>query len=189
MKRAAIASLTSLLVSGCASVNVADSHMHLAPGPVSHDPTMALVVVARPRTPCDNSDRFLIVDDAGRFVGESIAGGRFELEVTPGAHAFYAWDPEQKWIVAKFPTYDDAGGVAVTVEPGASRVVLASRPNVGRLRGRACNTLAPIRLRVADAEEIDGVIESTTLLVTVDAPTFEPGEVERHVERARARMP
>jgi hypothetical protein len=182
------------VVCGCAGVSawsLNGSHMARVEGAAPpRDPSMTTVVVTRPRSPCDNSDRITIVDETGRFVGEAIAGGRFEVSFAPGAHALYAWDREQvAWVRQRIPLYDNAGGVRLhIVDGGGVATLIVARPTAAKGHGHGCNTLAPISLFLAKPDEIDEVLDETTPLVAVDAPKLDAGEFEQHAAVARYRM-
>ncbi|MEK7704219.1 MAG: hypothetical protein AAB426_04615 [Myxococcota bacterium] len=80
----AIAGLS--LASACASSQYMRPAATLAPQAAD----MARVVFLRPSSMAGGIT-LTIVDDKGRFIGDSTPGSRFAADVTPGEHAFIAW--------------------------------------------------------------------------------------------------
>jgi hypothetical protein len=61
-----------------------------AAGPMSAPPDKALIYFVRTSS-LGSAVTITIIDDQGRFVGDSLPGKRFALAVDPGQHLFIAW--------------------------------------------------------------------------------------------------
>jgi hypothetical protein len=93
--------LVSLLMIGCASTVPPSQYMHAleAPMPLKPGADQALVVFVRP-------SRFAfaiganVLDERGRFLGDSRAAGYFAVTVPPGHHEFTVWAENTDAIAA-----------------------------------------------------------------------------------------
>lgn len=71
----------------------------------------ALVMFVRGANPCDEGSPFRIVDDASHFIGDSAPATKFAVRVTPGHHAFFAWQPFGDVPMGLYPNANQVGAV------------------------------------------------------------------------------
>ena len=84
--------VVALLAWGCVATNPHSPFMRPAPSdpdPELAPPNRARVVFVR--TTSGVGGAYLVIDENGRFLGESAAGTRFSVWVAAGAHYFIAW--------------------------------------------------------------------------------------------------
>jgi hypothetical protein len=89
-------------------------------------PDAALVVFVRDSNPRDTGYPFRLVDESSRFLGESGPSSKFALRVTPGRHAFFAWEPQGDLPKDKYPWANQVGALRATFEAGRTYTVAIS---------------------------------------------------------------
>jgi hypothetical protein len=189
-----VAPLT-LVLSAC--VTPAETHMH-AVASLNPDarPDAATIVFVRAPNTCDEGSPFVIIDDAGEFVGESAPGTKFSFPVAPGPHSFVTWQPYGELRSERYPNMNQVGVVAGTFEAGRWYVIevqIANSPVAGR---RACAAYPWLAMRLVQPSRDEELAMALAAASPVEADhaagqaeiDAEPAELQRHLAMGRAKL-
>jgi hypothetical protein len=193
----ASASLAGLAVAatlvGCSATS---PYMHPVVGPsmVAPPEGEAAVVFLRRATACDYGSWFLVIDEHGHYVGDSMPGSTFAVTYPAGDHAFFAWDPDAELDVERYPYLNQVGAVRAQLDAGRTYVVtVGTQQSPFGERGRTCSPYPWVHLKLVPLESVSGVLSETKTFV----PDRAAGEaviardralIERHVGMGMAKL-
>ncbi len=195
MRNALLVAPVTLLLAAC--VTPAETHMHaVASLDPDQRPDVATVIFVRAPNTCDEGSPFVIIDDAGQFVGESAPGTKFSFRVAPGSHAFVTWQPYAELHSERYPNLNQVGAVAGTFEAGRWYVVevqIANSPVAGR---RACAAYPWLGMRLVDPSRDEELAMALAAANPVEAERAagqaeidaEPDDLQRHLALGRAKL-
>lgn len=141
-------------------------------------PDAALVVFVRDSSPCDGGDPFRVVDDTGRFLGETPPSSKFVVRMQPGRHAFFAWQPHGDLPADKFPDANQVGAIERDLTAGQTYTIEVSLPSEHIRKG--CSSYQFVALHAVDDASIADLLQKAEPLT----PDVVAGQAT--VERERA---
>jgi hypothetical protein len=187
-----LAPLTFIL-SAC--VTPVESHMHpVASLDPDSRPDAATVVFVRAPNACDEGSPFIVIDEAGDFVGESAPGTKFSFRMAPGQHSFVTWQPYGEIHSETYPNVNQVGVVSGSFEAGRWYVVEVKMANSPTAVRHSCARYPWLAMRLVDPSRDEELAIAAANPIEADHSAGQaeinasPSELQRHLAMGREKL-
>lgn len=159
-------------------------------------PDAATVVFVRAPNACDEGSPFIVIDEAGEFVGESAPGTKFTFHLAPGQHSFVTWQPYGEIHSETYPNVNQVGVVSASFEAGRWYVVEIAIANSPMAVRHSCARYPWLAMRLVDPSRDEELAMALAAATPVEADLAAgqaeidaaPADLQRHLAMGREKL-